>query len=204
MACASRTVFREDNKTMWLMRCEICTEDFSEEHKPVVLSCSHSFCLTCLTRIIESRDKRCPDCGQNIKGNSSADLTINRNLLDLVKYLKQKKGLHIPPEPEEDVWKMAEVNRHHWKQAEREIREMVLINAKKIKKLQNTNTILAHDLKLKVDPIVMENRKLIQKLHGYNAGMIRDTDLVTEMQAVASIAKERAKRAKNFTESGRM
>ncbi|XP_068201950.1 uncharacterized protein [Palaemon carinicauda] len=98
---------------------------------------------------------------------------------------------------------MAEESRDHWEQAEREIGEVILINEKKIGELQKTNTILADDTRLKLDRIEMENHDIIQKLQGYNAEMKRVTNLVTEMLAVVSEARKRAKRSESFAEYGR-
>ncbi|XP_033996448.1 zinc-binding protein A33-like [Trematomus bernacchii] len=59
------------------LSCHVCSETFRD---PVSLSCSHSFCLSCLQRFWEqSKNKNCPIC----KINFSKNLVVNFTLKEL-------------------------------------------------------------------------------------------------------------------------
>ncbi|XP_078497906.1 E3 ubiquitin-protein ligase TRIM39-like [Lissotriton helveticus] len=70
--------------------CSICLEYFTD---PVMISCGHNFCRSCITQSWEGRDGNfpCPQCREISSGKS---LRPNRQLGNMVEIAKQ---LHLPP-----------------------------------------------------------------------------------------------------------
>ncbi|XP_037536797.1 zinc-binding protein A33 isoform X2 [Nematolebias whitei] len=70
------------------LSCHVCSETFKD---PVSLSCSHSFCSSCLQKFWEqTQNKNCPIC----KRRSSKDLVVNFTLKELADCFagRQKSG----------------------------------------------------------------------------------------------------------------
>nr|XP_039254688.1 E3 ubiquitin-protein ligase SH3RF1-like isoform X3 [Styela clava] len=79
-----------------LLECNICMEPFdaTEERIPKILSCQHSFCMSCLAAILKNNSICCPICRRKQKCKSVDELQNNLyvvRLLDLRKTTKQKK-----------------------------------------------------------------------------------------------------------------
>nr|XP_008104093.1 PREDICTED: zinc finger protein RFP [Anolis carolinensis] len=71
------------------LACRICMEYFK---KPVILSCGHNFCQSCLDRWWERRDAYCPQCREEVQ---EGDIRPNRqlaNVVELVKELESQKA----------------------------------------------------------------------------------------------------------------
>ncbi|CAC5417611.1 unnamed protein product [Mytilus coruscus] len=72
------------------LECTICKEQYDDEEKhPRVLPCLHSFCYSCLKRLIEQTKYTCPLCNSDFKTeNTTADFfpkdNTRRDLLDFV------------------------------------------------------------------------------------------------------------------------
>lgn len=202
----------ESTSSRVLMECGVCSEEYNDlDHKPVVLKCSHSFCLKCLKSMVAKSQKRCPLCRREFQASSPDDLIINRNLLDLVNYLNKKRERR--PEDKEaafwrgspdGMWKMSKENAADWDQARAEIQEVFLINKRRILELQKLNKTVTSDIAMKLKHVVSENNKMIQKLEGYNTDIGKVTKSVSENQAAISAAKDKLRNAKNFAEYGRI
>ncbi|XP_068211132.1 tripartite motif-containing protein 59-like [Palaemon carinicauda] len=78
-----------------IVECDICCNVFSDDNYPRILPCSHTFCSSCINRIIATHSKTCPACRKKFTATSAGDLTINRIALDVVKQLSIK---NVKPE----------------------------------------------------------------------------------------------------------
>ncbi|XP_018007556.2 uncharacterized protein LOC108665323 [Hyalella azteca] len=67
-----------------LLACEICGEAFDTGiHKPLCLSCGHTFCFTCITNILTvSETKRCSKCRKQIS-QLIDQMPVNYSLIPL-------------------------------------------------------------------------------------------------------------------------
>jgi hypothetical protein len=71
-----------------LIECSICLEKFDEdEHKPKILHCGHSLCLTCLDQYYNTDSFLCPVCKNKPSFKNSKDIPINYDFLCLMKGL---------------------------------------------------------------------------------------------------------------------
>lgn len=75
------------------MECEIWFEEYNEiDHKPLFISCGHTFCLACLTELKETReDFTCPSWNAEITSEIDA-LPVNYSILSV------KSAEVVPPE----------------------------------------------------------------------------------------------------------
>ncbi|XP_064084541.1 uncharacterized protein LOC135200136 [Macrobrachium nipponense] len=69
------------------LECDVCCNEFSDDHCPRILPCSHTLCGCCIDQIISKQTKACPVCKGAFAAMSAEDLLINRNLLDAAKQL---------------------------------------------------------------------------------------------------------------------
>ncbi|XP_018010611.1 uncharacterized protein LOC108668001 [Hyalella azteca] len=62
--------------------CEVCNEDFdSKDHKPLCLTCGHSFCFSCISSLLKiSGTKCCPKCRKKIDKPAN-ELLVNYMLI---------------------------------------------------------------------------------------------------------------------------
>ncbi|XP_028270515.1 zinc-binding protein A33-like [Parambassis ranga] len=68
------------------LSCHVCSETFKD---PVTLSCSHSFCSSCLQKFWEqTKNKNCPICKRR---SSKEDPSINLSLKELADSFAQRK-----------------------------------------------------------------------------------------------------------------
>lgn len=72
------------------LECPICSEQYDDkEQHPRVLPCLHSFCFSCLCRLLDQKKYTCPLCNSDFNtGNTTIDLfpkdNTRRDLLDFV------------------------------------------------------------------------------------------------------------------------
>jgi hypothetical protein len=57
-----KSALPEEVKQKAKKECPVCLENYSEEVKPIVLSCGHSLCLGCRARLVRVEDYTCPKC----------------------------------------------------------------------------------------------------------------------------------------------
>ena len=65
--------------------CEICCSTYTEEQKPAILSCGHTFCVKCINYILKTypqENKVCPFCREPI-----SYYNINYPVLSLMQIL---------------------------------------------------------------------------------------------------------------------
>nr|XP_008104092.1 PREDICTED: zinc finger protein RFP isoform X3 [Anolis carolinensis] len=65
------------------LSCPICLEYFKE---PVILSCGHNFCQSCLDQYWEEKEASCPQCREKVQGG---DIRPNRQLANVVELVKE-------------------------------------------------------------------------------------------------------------------
>ncbi|XP_062825378.1 zinc finger protein RFP-like [Anolis carolinensis] len=65
------------------LACPICLEYFKE---PVILSCGHNFCQSCLDQYWEEKEASCPQCREKVQGG---DIRPNRQLANVVELVKE-------------------------------------------------------------------------------------------------------------------
>ncbi|WAR27917.1 TRI56-like protein [Mya arenaria] len=100
----------EDVKEEFLV-CSICTHEYDEEsHVPRVLPCLHTFCQTCLKKIVRGTRLECPLCKQGHelpKGTifGLAKDTTRRNLIDFIKVRKRSSEILCKDCPEDQTAK---------------------------------------------------------------------------------------------------
>ncbi|RXG59774.1 E3 ubiquitin-protein ligase KEG, partial [Armadillidium vulgare] len=74
------------------LKCEVCSSEYDVSNViPKVLQCGHSFCLPCLTKIIQDTSI-CPKCRQSISGNADSFPT-NYSVLGIVESYKSIRNL---------------------------------------------------------------------------------------------------------------
>ncbi|RXG60918.1 E3 ubiquitin-protein ligase TRIM13 [Armadillidium vulgare] len=74
------------------LTCEICSSEYDVSNViPKVLQCGHSFCLPCLTKIIQDTSI-CPKCRQSISGYADSFPT-NYSILGIVESYKSIRNL---------------------------------------------------------------------------------------------------------------
>ena len=65
------------------MECKVCMELFNrEQFLPIILSCGHTLCKSCIKRILSAPNSICPFDREKI--NSNKNLSINYNLLEFI------------------------------------------------------------------------------------------------------------------------
>ncbi|XP_064099158.1 uncharacterized protein LOC135210240 [Macrobrachium nipponense] len=69
------------------LECGTCCNPFSKYYCPRILPCSHTFCSRCIDHVISNQKKCCPVCKEPFLAKSAAEVTINRNLLDVAEQL---------------------------------------------------------------------------------------------------------------------
>ncbi|XP_066988370.1 tripartite motif containing 13-like isoform X1 [Macrobrachium rosenbergii] len=74
------------------LECKICCNEFSEDHCPRILPCSHVFCSRCIDELISTQKKQCPTCREGFTASSARGLMIIRDLLDAA---KQLSSIHV-------------------------------------------------------------------------------------------------------------
>ena len=76
--------------------CCICDEVYNlEERKPLLLPCSHTFCLSCLQQMESIKNTMCPVCRSSWEDQSLDNLPFTRQLIELPqKPQKKKKPAH--------------------------------------------------------------------------------------------------------------
>ena len=72
---------------MDFLSCEICCSTYTEEQKPVVLTCGHTYCMNCINFILKSspqENKNCPTCREPISyyNINYAVLSLSQSLID--------------------------------------------------------------------------------------------------------------------------
>lgn len=69
------------------LQCSICQEILTD---PVTLTCGHSYCMKCLSRVLESSSKTCPECrGPITRGR---DFNKSVTLCDIVKLFSDHRN----------------------------------------------------------------------------------------------------------------
>ncbi|XP_066938862.1 uncharacterized protein [Macrobrachium rosenbergii] len=74
------------------LECNICSNEYNEDHCPRILPCSHTFCGPCIDELISAGKEECPLCRKGFTANSAEDVTINRSLLNVT---KQFSSMHL-------------------------------------------------------------------------------------------------------------
>jgi hypothetical protein len=69
--------------------CGICMEGYSQENKPLILSCGHTFCEACYKQNIKSNKKECSYCKKSFTHNPSPP--TNFQLLEIVNFIEKTK-----------------------------------------------------------------------------------------------------------------
>lgn len=67
-------------------QCPICMERYSDENRPLITPCGHSFCQTCITNCKAQPSFSCHTCKNNLDKNK--ELPVNYSLESLNKNLK--------------------------------------------------------------------------------------------------------------------
>ncbi|XP_042861549.1 RNA polymerase II transcription factor B subunit 3-like isoform X2 [Penaeus japonicus] len=63
--------------------CKICRSDYAlGAHAPLMLSCGHTTCRSCLERIECQGEIKCPDCSRYHEGPPVQDLIVNLDLIE--------------------------------------------------------------------------------------------------------------------------
>ena len=89
------------------MNCKICSELYDHSiHKPCsLISCSHTYCQSCLNKLEKSTDNKCPSCSQVITGKnpnhqlletipeSNYDKLKSKSLTELIEINKTKQDM---------------------------------------------------------------------------------------------------------------
>ena len=100
----------EDVKEEFLI-CGICTREYDEDsHVPRILPCLHSFCQTCLRKIVKYNTIECPLCKQEhtvpTEGvNGFAKDTTRRNLIDFINVRRRSSEILCKDCPEDQTAK---------------------------------------------------------------------------------------------------
>ncbi|XP_066988524.1 uncharacterized protein [Macrobrachium rosenbergii] len=63
-----------------LLRCQGCSNNFSDECQPKNLSCGHTLCTPC-TKALLAVEKPCPECFQKHQKSKNGELQVNYQLL---------------------------------------------------------------------------------------------------------------------------
>ena len=81
--------------------CSICFERYDDENKcPRMLSCGHSFCSSCLKRLLHGNTIDCPKCRNSVAASTGVHgLSKNFALLDIVNETTPKQ--HVLPNTRE-------------------------------------------------------------------------------------------------------
>lgn len=76
------------------LSCPVCNNPFDNEQKiPLMLSCGHSYCKGCLSKLFESGGVACPEDGTPISNPSVDSLPKNIALLHIISRLPKKQNL---------------------------------------------------------------------------------------------------------------
>lgn len=82
--------------------CKICMENFTDNIRPRILNCGHSFCTRCLGNFISNGSLMCPMCQLPVEGKSALDFPINFSMEEMIASLKLAQdsgamGQSLPP-----------------------------------------------------------------------------------------------------------
>ena len=71
-----------------LLKCQLCNEEYdTDEKKPLILNCGHSFCKQCITNIITQKtysNLKCPLDQKELYSNEISSYKINYSLLSII------------------------------------------------------------------------------------------------------------------------
>ena len=75
------------------LSCYICTEIYSQDKKPLILVCGHTFCETCLTILFDKcKEIQCSFCKIITKLEKFDDMIINYSILNLCEFITTNKN----------------------------------------------------------------------------------------------------------------
>ena len=72
------------------LECTICFVDFDlKSKKPMVLPCTHGYCLTCIKNLHNKGQIECAIC-KKVHKIAIKDIKVNKELLDSIKNISSK------------------------------------------------------------------------------------------------------------------
>ncbi|XP_064090724.1 uncharacterized protein LOC135204474 [Macrobrachium nipponense] len=161
------------------LECNICRNEYNEDHCPRILHCSHTFCSRCIDGLISAGKKECPICRENFTADSAQDVTINRSLLNVIGQLSSMHlGLKI--EPKETKRSIVESTKHLIKKsAKQSIADYQATEAEAMDLLTSFSEMKAVFLGANED--IEEFKKTIEKLKLLNEQKVGNIDQCAEL-----------------------
>jgi hypothetical protein len=76
--------------------CYICTDFYTQDKKPLILVCGHTFCESCLTNLFDScKEIQCSFCKIITKLEKFDDMIINYSMLNICEIIQEKNKDNI-------------------------------------------------------------------------------------------------------------
>lgn len=142
------------NSDNFKFSCEICFHNYSTENKPLILpECGHTFCFTCLAKLLFNKRITCPLCKEItiVPKAELKKLPINRALLGEFKFPEEKQGEKKDNE-----------------NLEKEFKEIILKMEKKLSEIfQNYEFLKNGSLLDAIDQVNSEFDKYINEINFY-------------------------------------
>lgn len=67
------------------MECHICFNSYNNNNNiPMIFSCGHTICSSCLRNLLNERRLKCPTCSKALEGNSIENYSKNFNLIEII------------------------------------------------------------------------------------------------------------------------
>ncbi|XP_068223951.1 putative leucine-rich repeat-containing protein DDB_G0290503 [Palaemon carinicauda] len=186
------------------MECVVCNEGFDEEeHRPLLLSCSHSFCKRCIDGCIDNDNCLCPLCRDTFHALSSEEFPLNRGLLDMVRYVKQMESKLPKCGISYETWlESQKESETDGKKTQREVEKLIQIDEDLIAEVRRINAAVKDDVTVKLAAIVEDNEKFIKDLEERKTELENLLEDSKEKKKKVNEAQVKLEDASDFTTAG--
>lgn len=160
--------------------CGVCHEEFDEATRcPRIFKCFHSFCTSCIDRLIKTNSKQCPFCRLPFDAKRATDVNLNLTALQFMKSIAfQESSYYKTAMKNKDTPLKERLNRLKRDTRETSSRHLVhcqeiqnqtektleeVMNIKKI--ITQETTRIENDILPKMNEVISENEKRVEELN---------------------------------------
>ncbi|XP_066941307.1 E3 ubiquitin-protein ligase trim-21-like [Macrobrachium rosenbergii] len=188
------------------LECDICSNEFSDDHCPRILPCSHTLCGCCIDKLISSQTKACPVCKRAFTAVSAEDLLLNRNLLDAAKHKGAKPSSRGSVSSFEEFINGFRVNFTQKCLADYEETETLVLDALEILKGMKADALEnqrgAEGLTHMLQKLKLLNKKTLSKINQNSKLLTGRLNVIRHKKAKIKKSDDELKETKGFSAAG--